>query len=641
MNEGGNNGDKGPLREFAAAPARRSGGRLAPLPLRRLLVLSGAAVPLTALAIVLLLRIGPRPTGPPLAQASSPFRNTGPKAHYVGSAACRSCHEEHTASFRRTGMGRSMAEVQPAQQPPDAAFDHPPSKRRYQVRRKDGALWHRELLHTDQQPEVLLCEYPLRYVVGSGRHARTYLVEADGFLVESPVTWYSSRHAWDMSPGYEGPKQAGFTRAIGERCLFCHSGRAEALGRSLHRMHITEAAISCERCHGPGSLHLERHMGRQPSDSPLEAIDYTIVNPAHLSRELAEAVCQQCHLDSAVLVTARGRKLSDFRPGLPLQDFRHVYAFASKDRSMAVVGHVEQLHLSRCYQGSDTLTCLTCHDPHAEPAAEESTTYYKAICLNCHPPERCTVSAVQRRKESPDNDCVHCHMPRSPVDVPHLAFTHHRIGIHSKPPAERLTGGTPVPPPDASELRPFLELPPLSDADRKWSLGEAYRLLSLEEGHAEQQAQYSRRALELLSAARAAGLRDGNLDAALAQLCFHLKEEGALTYAQSALTYPDLAGQSRCDALFALAREQAARGNDAEAIAALSELTQLRRYAFDWLYLANSKRAVGDEAAWKEALLTAIRINPRQWDVHRFLAEQYRRQGDAERAAWHQQRAVP
>ena len=602
-----------------------------------------AALLLGVLGIALLVRFWSRQTEKPLSQPSSPFFNTRSDARYVGSAACRSCHEEHTASFRRTGMGQSMASVDPSQEPPDADFDHPPSKRRYQVRRKDGALWHRELLRTDQPQEVLLSEYPLKYVVGSGRHARTYLVETDGFMVESPLTWYHSRQAWGMSPGYDGPKQSGFMRPVGERCLYCHSDRAETIGRSLHRMNVIEAAIGCERCHGPGSLHVERHANRQ-DEKPSKGIDYTIVNPVHLSRELAESVCQQCHLDSAVLIAARGQKLADFRPGLSLPDFRHVYSFEGTDRSMAVVGHVEQMHLSRCYQGSDTLTCLTCHDPHGEPSPEERTTYYKAICLNCHKPERCTVRADQRRKESPSNDCVQCHMPRSAVDVPHLAFTHHRIGIHSKPPAgTRGADATPLANAEhqAGELRPFLELPPLSDADRKWSLGEAYRLLSLEEGDAERREELGRRALELLSAARSAGLHDGNLDAALAQLCFQRKVGKPLAYAQSAQTFPDLAGQARCDALFALAREQGDRGKSAEAITALEELTQLRRYVFDWLYLAKYRQAIGEEAAAKEALLTAVRINPRQWDVHRYLAEQYRRQGDKERAAWHQQRAVP
>src|SRR5205814_1563527 len=174
---------------------------------------------------------------PPL--SSSPFLNTGPDARYVGSQVCRSCHDRPHASFRHTGMGRSMAVVDLSREPRDTTFDHPPSKRRYQVRRKDGQMWHRELLLSDGPEEVLLAEYPMKYVVGSGRHSLTYLVEAEGFLVESPVTWYASRNAWAMSPGYNDARQPGFQRATGENCLFCHAGQSEAVDQSWHRITVT------------------------------------------------------------------------------------------------------------------------------------------------------------------------------------------------------------------------------------------------------------------------------------------------------------------------------------------------------------------------------------------------------------------
>src|SRR5262245_38311791 len=80
--------------------------------------------------------------GPP----SSPFLNARPGVEYVGSAACVRCHEGHADSFHRTGMGRSMAPVDLRREPPDAAYDHSPSQRRYQVVRKDGKMFHRELL---------------------------------------------------------------------------------------------------------------------------------------------------------------------------------------------------------------------------------------------------------------------------------------------------------------------------------------------------------------------------------------------------------------------------------------------------------------------------------------------------------------
>jgi predicted CXXCH cytochrome family protein len=636
-----------------------------PPPGRRRAVLLGAAL-LAALMALLLIRAWPtRPAPAPGADpfalppvAASPFLNTRPGARYLGSAACLPCHEEYAASFRHTGMGRSLAAVDPAREPPDAAFDHPASKRRYEIRRKDGELWHRELLLGGGPEEVLLAEYPVKYVVGSGRHARTYLVETDGFLVESPVTWYPSRQAWGMSPGYDKPEQLGFMRAVGDACLFCHAGQAEVVGRSLHRMRITEDAIGCERCHGPGSLHVERHAGRRrPGGGPSAGTDDTIVNPARLSRDLAEAVCQQCHLNALAAVSARGRKSDDFRPGLRWQDFRYFYEVEGTGQSMTVVGHVEQMHLSRCYQASGTLSCLTCHDPHAEPAPGERTGYYRAVCLSCHAPERCTVDRALRARQSPDNDCVHCHMPRSATDIPHLAFTHHRIGIHREPavadpagaaggaanPAKAGTptgGGGPAAP-AAGELRPFLELPPLRDADRDRALGLAYLASSLRDRDAARLAHDQKRALELLSRAHEAGLPDAEADAALAQLRFDLGLGDALPYAERALADPDLAGQPRCDALLVLAQVRAREGKYAEALPALRELTELRRHPLDYLLLATCERGLGEERAAQEALTTATRINPRLWNVHRFLAEHYRQQGDAARAAWHQRRAVP
>jgi predicted CXXCH cytochrome family protein len=568
----------------------------------------------------------------------SPFLNTGPEARYVGSAACGSCHPEREASFRRTGMGRSMARVDVAREPPDAAFDHPGSKRRYQVRRQDGKLWHRELLLGGGAEEVVLEEHPLLYVVGSGRHSLTYLVEADGFLVESPVTWYTSRKAWAMSPGYDVPQQQGFARAAGESCLVCHAGQSEALDRSAHRMHVGEAAIGCERCHGPGSLHAERHRdAERPARRVGQQPDYTIVNPSRLSRQLAEAICQQCHLRPTAVVVARGRKLADFRPGLPLEDFRHSYMLEGADSAMTVTGHVEQMHLSRCYQKSAKLTCLTCHDPHGEPGPVQRLAHYQAACLGCHAQQGCTVSAERRARESPENDCVRCHMPRSPTEIPHLAFTHHRIALHG---SDARAKGEPEQP-AAVELRPFLDLSRLGEVDRQRSLGLAYMEAAEREKLPERAMLFRSRALELLSQARAAGLREGLLDVGLARLCADTGQGDVGALAESALGHADLAGQERCNALFLLADEHVRGQRWEEAAVALRELVSLRRHERDWELLGLCEGRLGNPAAAERALTMAVRINPRLWEVHQRLAEHQRRQGNAKQAAWHQRRAVP
>lgn len=578
---------------------------------------------------------------PPISE--SPFLNTKLDVAYVGSEACRTCHAEHDAAFRHTSMGRSMAEVDIEREPPDGQFEHPLSKRRYEVRRQGdpSQMWHRELLLVDEPTEVVLSEFPVKYVVGSGHHSRSYLIETDGFLVESPITWYASRKAWGMSPGYDVPDHAAFTRPVGEGCLTCHASRADAVQGSLHRMEILEAAIGCERCHGPGSLHVERHRNR-PTDSRNSTqrgeVDHTIVNPDHLPRELAEEICQQCHLRSAAMVPQRGRKLSDYRPGLPRQDSRLDYWLDEPDKPMTVVGHVEQLHLSRCFQNSETLSCLTCHRPH-ESRRESTPTNHNATCLSCHSPDRCRVDEARRQRLSPDNDCIQCHMPRSDTDIPHLTFTHHRIGVHS-------TSETPLPakePPERrpGRLRPFFDVSKVSSVDQLRSLGLAYLETANRETESTLADQYRDRALTHLSQAHTLGMRDPMLDASLARLRFILDLGDYRSLAESVLDHEGIAGAERCDALFLIANAHASAGRYSEAVSALHQLTALRRQPVDWMMLADCERKFGNEAAHKAALLAAVRINPRLWKAHRRLAELFRAGGDSERAKWHERRAVP
>lgn len=540
--------------------------------------------------------------------SSSAYRNTGPDARYVGSEACSSCHGARSASFRRTGMGVSMAAVNPAREPPDAGYEHPKSGRRYQVVRKADGLWHRELRAGDSS-DVALAEYPLKYVVGSGRHARTYLAEAEGFLVESPVTWYTSRAAWDMSPGYDQPDHFGFERGVGENCLYCHAGRAEAVGKSQYRISVAEAAIGCERCHGPGSLHAERHARLKGEAQKTDEIDYTIVNPKRLPRELVEAICYQCHLHAPAMVPIRGRRLADFRPGLPLEDFRTDYKLEAEDRPMTVTGHVEQMHLSRCYKESATLTCVTCHDPHGLPEPAQKLAHYRAACLTCHSPEKCRVDKGRLLRESPDNNCAKCHMPSAATEVAHVSFTHHRIGIHPTP-SDRPFGRTGKDG-GVGVLRPWRECARLSDADRQRSLGLAYLELSKVETERGQAAAYHAKAVQLMSAARATGLRDPVLEAKLARYYFQRGSGEAIGLAETALSHPDIAPAERCDAMLVLGVERLKRGRHQDALSTFRELVTLRRHPDDWLLTAECEKALGNRAAAEEAMRNALRINPR------------------------------
>lgn len=408
----------------------------------------------------------------PRSRASRPSIGDGDRLHakadlliwrsaagYAGSQACRDCHPHEYQTYRETSHSRAMSKVVPDQQPPDGVFDHNRSGRRYRVTRREGRLMHEESLLLDDGEEMKLSSYPVTYAVGSGHFGKTYLCEADGFLFESPITWYEPRQTWGMSPGYDKAEHKAFTRVVPENCLLCHAGNVETRPDNDLKMRIVEESIGCERCHGPGQAHVERQTAAQ--NAGIKGDD-SIINPQRLSRKLSEAVCQQCHLQGDLQVVGRGVRSGDFRPGLPLERFRCEFRMRKPGSGMTIVGHFEQLGQSACYRQSESFTCVTCHDPHVTVPPARRAEHFRSVCMSCHAEPGCKVALETRQQES-HNECVACHMPSSHTEVPHVAFTHHRIGIHPLQNESTEASGT-----DA--IVPLSDLSALSDSDRRRTL---------------------------------------------------------------------------------------------------------------------------------------------------------------------------
>ncbi|MGH7127508.1 MAG: multiheme c-type cytochrome, partial [Planctomycetaceae bacterium] len=450
-----------------------------------------------------------------------------PRIAYVGRRTCAECHPSQHETYLKTTHSRALDDVDPSAEPPDVEFVHEPSQRAYRVYRRDGELRHEERLAGDDGEGLRLADHPVKYVIGSGNHSRSYLVEADGFLVESPITWYARKDAWGMSPGYDRPQHAGFERPTDAGCLVCHVGRLENIGGSFHRIRIHEQAIGCENCHGPGAQHVALHRGG--SESAATASQQFIVHPSRLSRDRTEAICAQCHLRGQATVYHAGYGVHSFQPGQLLAEVRTDYHLRESDGSMTVTGHVEQMRMSRCWQASDSLTCTTCHDPHSEPEPEERLAYFRQTCLECHAQDACGLHEAERLLQQPLDNCVACHMPQSPTDIPHFAFTHHRIGIHES--RESTQNG-----PSIGTLVPLSDVDGLSPAARQRGLGLAY--LELSDHHAGSQEafnEYRRRAGTLLESTLDRTPDDGQVLAALARLYWDRDPGRAIELATASL----------------------------------------------------------------------------------------------------------
>ncbi len=357
------------------------------------------------------------------------------RGQYVGDEACGDCHDELYRSYHRTGMGRSVSRFDPNTAP--ERFDA--SSRVYNPQRdlyyepfvRGDTLFQREFRLDDAGHVMHEQVHPAAWVVGSGNATRSYLMNVNGHITQMPLTWYVERARWDLSPGYE-QKNLRFGRAISLECMTCHNGLpAHSPFTQSHYTEVPEG-ITCERCHGPGSAHVDARLADLgPSEGEP---DPTIVNTAHLDRAVQLAVCQQCHL-TGFSVFKPGHDATTYRPGQPLSAHRTVFALKEErddPERFGIASHAERLAKSACYQNS-VMTCTTCHDPH-EPVADLGGDYFNEVCQGCHTPDSgedqvmCSRDETHTAAEAMTGNCAGCHLQKSGTsDIPHVTFTDHWI----------------------------------------------------------------------------------------------------------------------------------------------------------------------------------------------------------------------
>jgi predicted CXXCH cytochrome family protein len=314
-------------------------------------------------------------------------------AQYVGSGACKDCHRDIYERWRKTRMANVVRD--PREHPEAIIPDL-----------------------TKPNPLVNFSKADIAFVYGSKWKQRYFKKIGDDYFPHS-AQWDVTHKMWRpyfvkngadwWAPLYPPDN---FQRPTGPLCDGCHS-----VNYDVATKRVTEWNVGCERCHGPGSEHVE-HQGRP-----------NIVNPAKLNYVQANDVCIQCHSQGQPLKNPIQGKYYDwpvgFHVGMNLSDFWKLEEHKLGETSFTHFAD-GTAHKNRM-QGNDFVqslmyrrgvTCFSCHDVHGTQNNALLWKPAKVMCLDCHGPNSPngphapTVEAHTHHKpDSPGSQCIACHMP--------------------------------------------------------------------------------------------------------------------------------------------------------------------------------------------------------------------------------------
>jgi predicted CxxxxCH...CXXCH cytochrome family protein len=307
----------------------------------------------------------------------------------------------------------------------------------YGLEAREGGFWITESALAGR-PQT----HRVDFTLGSRRIQHYLTRREDGSIVVLPPSWDVTRREWFPSVEIVRPDEADKTpiQVWNKTCLECHvSGQQKAFDtkRLAYATRWQDTGTSCERCHGPGLVHVERERARAKAGgeaAPVAAAD-DVLSPYRLDATKSTTLCAQCHTLRDVVAPGfvAGRDYYDhFMPMLeygPRDD--HDPAWWADGRPRRFSNDALGFWESQCFVKGKA-SCTTCHlDPHLPDVDRDLNlgAGQAAICLRCHQAIGRDVPAHTRHPpESAGSSCVECHMPRHVLSIK-ARIRDHAIGL--------------------------------------------------------------------------------------------------------------------------------------------------------------------------------------------------------------------
>lgn len=609
-------------------------------------------------------------------QDSSYFWNLHDTVDYVGMQECRTCHYEIHQTFIHTGMGQSFGKATTEKSKGKFPFMHMPWKERrgkpiydpktgfhYQAFWRNDSLFIRQYESDAQQRNqiIFMREEYIPYIIGSGQHTNSHFWTDGSYVYQAPLTFYTQKGIWDLPPGYE-QQNIGFNRKIDMECMSCHNAMPKVAKNAKNFFENVPLGIDCERCHGPGELHVNLKKQGVLVDTSKYA-DRSIVNPKRLPYRLQVDICQRCHLQGNN-VLKEGKHFDDFRPGMALKDVFEIYMPKYENEDYFVMaGHADRFQKSACFLGSNkgdaeaynpnlNFTCINCHNPHVSVKATNNERFNNT-CVGCHQAESkrsvlhdCKLPKVKRIHEA---GCVGCHMPGSSAeDIPHVMVHDHKI---QRPKAlgnieeskGKLLGlyavNNPKPDPQ-DEIRAYLSYFEKFDPNPLY-LKKADALLTQYPKNYKSRIHQAYLKGDFGTITTLSSRLKGSIDA---WTCYRIaKSYDQLEQIKSALIWYNKARelQKKEPDFVAEFANALIRDRQLERAKSLLEeqLKNIQKHELTWINLGSIYFLEGNKSQAKKCYERVLELNPRNKQAHLYLAELYDSVGDTEKSNFHKQRS--
>jgi tetratricopeptide (TPR) repeat protein len=336
-------------------------------------------------------------------------------AKYVGRASCIQCHQAEAAAFHGSHHDRAM-EIATDESVlgdfDDAVYERLGERTRFF---RDGE----KFMVNAEGPDGDYRNYEVKWTFGV-HPLQQYMVEfPDGRVQVLRVSWDARKNEWFFVPPPDAPDErieagsplhwTGLAQNWNSMCAECHSTDYHKnfdLASNTYKHDFKEIDVSCEACHGPGSVHVD--LARRSTLFWDRNVRYGLVNTLKNSDAVHQAeTCAPCH-------SRRAFVHGDYRAGDSFYDhfdpvLLHNGLYFSDGQIEDEVYEFGSFTQSKMYHKD--VRCTDCHNPHSLELKYPGN----ELCAQCHQPGKYDGVVHHRHADakegSPETQCVSCHMP--------------------------------------------------------------------------------------------------------------------------------------------------------------------------------------------------------------------------------------